>query len=348
MSFEPPAIRLLGYADRLTARPGESIGFHIASRLEGAFQARLVRVICSDPNPEGPGLQEEEVAADLASGYRADWQEMPRGSYMQVPGAEALGRHERLTLSATILPTLPGKGEQAVMTLRAADGRRLALSLDEDACLSLALSGGSVVALRIAGPLRAKRWLSCSAEIDFAIGRLALSYEELESLGEAASEELTAEDLGSAFEIAAVTVAALDSPARVGLFNGKIEAPCLSAGEELLAAWDFGQEIASFQTPDRGPLGLTGELVNRPLRGVTGASWDGEEMCWRHRPDHYAAVHFHDSDFGDAGWPETLRLTLPADLRSGLYALRLSGEGQKTPFPSWCRHRWGSARPTSA
>ncbi len=333
MSLDSPEIRLIGYADRMTLRPGESMGFHIASRLEGAFQARLVRVICSDPNPEGPGMKEEEVAAGLApEGYRAEWQEVPRGSYMVVPGAEALGRHERLALSATIWPSLPGKGEQAVMTLVAADGRRLSLGLDVEGQLSFGRTG-SDARVTIAGAVRPRQWLHCLAEADLAKGQLKLSVERLDSFNGSDAQDATGLDLGGAFEIAAVTLAAVDGPAGEGLFNGKIEAPSLHGGEALLASWDFSRDISSFTVAERGPLGLVGKLVNRPLRGVTGSAWNGEETCWRHRPEHYAAIHFHDDDVGDAGWPETLRLTLPDDLKSGLYALRLSGEGEEDSIP---------------
>lgn len=333
MSLESPEIRLIGYADRMTLRPGESMGFHVASRLESAFQASLVRVICSDPNPEGPGMQEEEIAAGLApEGYRADWHEVPRGSYMVVPGAEALGRHERLALSATIWPSLPGKGEQAVMTLTAADGRRLALSLDGEGQLSFGLVG-SDARVKIAAAVRPRQWLHCLAEADLAKGRLTLSVERLDSFNGKEAADVAGLDLGGGFGIAAVTLAALDGAAGEGLFNGKIEAPSLHGGEALLASWDFSRDIPSFTVAERGPLGLVGKLMNRPLRGVTGSSWNGEEVCWRHRPEHYAAVHFHDDDVGDSGWPETLRLTLPEDLKSGLYALRLSGEGEEDSIP---------------
>ena len=41
------------------------------------------------------------------------------------------------------------------------------------------------------------------------------------------------------------------------------------------------------------------------------------------------AVHFHDDDVGDVGWPETFRFIVPDDLPSGVYAMRLrSGEAE--------------------
>ena len=61
---------------------------------------------------------------------------------------------------------------------------------------------------------------------------------------------------------------------------------------------------------------------------MTGWNWNGEEMCWRHAPDQYGAIHFHDDDVYDAGWEVDVSLTVPKNLKSGLYAARLRcGEG---------------------
>ena len=45
---------------------------------------------------------------------------------------------------------------------------------------------------------------------------------------------------------------------------------------------------------------------------------------WRQDPGQYAAIHFHSDDLDDAGWEPDCRITVPADARSGVYAVRLS------------------------
>ena len=50
-------------------------------------------------------------------------------------------------------------------------------------------------------------------------------------------------------------------------------------------------------------------------------------MDWRRAPEQYGAIHFHDDDLHDAGWTPSLTLTIPADARSGVYALRLEAAG---------------------
>ena len=53
---------LTGYADRLSVRPGETIRFHLANATGAEIDAKLVRVICADANPAGPGILVEPVA----------------------------------------------------------------------------------------------------------------------------------------------------------------------------------------------------------------------------------------------------------------------------------------------
>ena len=64
-------IPLIGYADRLSLRPGETINFKVSCSSADPYEARLVRIICGDPNPDGPGIKEEEIIADFAGSYTA-------------------------------------------------------------------------------------------------------------------------------------------------------------------------------------------------------------------------------------------------------------------------------------
>ncbi len=57
---------LTGYGDRLSVRPGETIEFKVSSTGSEAYQASLVRIICADPNPDGPGWREVAVESSLA------------------------------------------------------------------------------------------------------------------------------------------------------------------------------------------------------------------------------------------------------------------------------------------
>ena len=47
-------LRITGYSDRFSVRPGENINFHVHSENEESYQADIVRLIHGDTNPDGP------------------------------------------------------------------------------------------------------------------------------------------------------------------------------------------------------------------------------------------------------------------------------------------------------
>jgi N,N-dimethylformamidase len=142
-----------------------------------------------------------------------------------------------------------------------------------------------------------------------------------------------------------------------GHYNGKIERPrvyaralerselaALAKGEhvearDLIAAWDFAEGIGpngipSDRVTDTSGNGLHGQCVNMPVRAMTGHNWTGREENFTHAPGQYGAIHFHDDDLEDARWELDFELTIPATMRSDVYAARLrSGEAEEyLPF----------------
>ncbi len=74
---------------------------------------------------------------------------------------------------------------------------------------------------------------------------------------------------------------------------------------------------------DIGPHGLHAQGYNRPNRAQTGWNWQGRNDCFRLAPHEYGGVDFHADAVLDCHWQETRRWRIPADLKSGVYALRL-------------------------
>ena len=83
-------VHLIGYVDRFSVRPGERIAVKVSSRLTEPYQADLVWIVHSDPNPAGPGLRFEEVAAAFAGTYPSRFQPVHSGSYGIVRPDKAL------------------------------------------------------------------------------------------------------------------------------------------------------------------------------------------------------------------------------------------------------------------
>lgn len=328
-------IPLIGYTDRLSVRPGESIAFKASSRLDEPYRAELVRVISGDPNPEGPGLIERPVPARFAGTYPSRPQAVSLGSYAVVEGLDVAGALDRLTVSATIWPTTPGRGAEGVVAVLGAEGGRIAIGLSADG--RAALWGDSEEPLVEAGSrLRKHEWVRLTASVDLASGTVALEVVPLDGGGVQRARG-SALPLPASITPTRLYVAALDGARCRGLCNGKIEAPALHAGlgaaAEPVVMLDFARAIPTQTVEDTGPHAFTGRLVNLPTRAVTGAAWTGEEMCWRHAPDHYAAIHFHDDDLADCGWQTDFVFDVPADLPSGLYAAKLTGGGSIDRIP---------------
>jgi N,N-dimethylformamidase len=355
---------ITGYADRFSVAPGETIAFKVSSASASTYQARLVRLISGDPNPAGPGIKEEPVSAPLAASYPSRVQPVPLGSYLRVPDAPALRRLASFTLVATIWPTLPGQGRQGIIARHdPRTGGGLALFLDERGAGALVGDGGGRVAtVHVGKALLARTWYRVWATYDATTQTLAVGQTPL-------TPRVRADDDGRASASVAFSpaldtggpllVAALGGDPVAGHYNGKLERPALYdaalaesaiAGapdglshRHVVAAWDLSRETSSTRAVDVGPNGLHGELINLPARAMMGAGWTGEEMCWRHAPAHYGAIHFHDDDLYDCGWATDFTYTVPDGLRSGVYAVRVRAGDAEDMIPFFVRPRRGQA-----
>ena len=116
---------------------------------------------------------------------------------------------------------------------------------------------------------------------------------------------------------------------------------CPADNSSILGCWDFSRGIDTVDIEDLGPHGRT---FNLPARAVTGFNWDGTEHNWRHAPEMYGAIHFHDDDVHDLGWPDDFTVTLPDDLPSSIYAVRLRAGDHEYRIPILVRPSAGQAR----
>jgi N,N-dimethylformamidase len=103
--------------------------------------------------------------------------------------------------------------------------------------------------------------------------------------------------------------------------------------DRIVGFWDFGRGIDTVDIYDHSDNHLIGMTVNLPTRGVSGVDWDGSSTDWRHRPEHYSAIHFHDDDLYDAEWDSDFTFRVPSDCSSGIYAARLRHEGSEDYVP---------------
>ncbi|WP_299630994.1 N,N-dimethylformamidase beta subunit family domain-containing protein [uncultured Roseobacter sp.] len=313
---------LLGYADRLSARPGERIAFKVSSASPKPFAARLVRSISADPNPAGQGIVEEDASPYFpAQTFASVERPFYASSYAIARSGVAAAKGADLNLSVKIWPTLRSGHRQTILNIGTLD-----LRLDTEGAVALAFGDQTI---STGCPLSLRQWHLIEARLEKGTWTLRQT-----PLGpaQAAPVEVQEDALASFSLSGTPVIAAKWEDGQAGQhFNGKIEAPTVVADAQPLCAWDFGKQISS--TTAQAITGPDLDLVNYPTRAVTSAGWDGAEMNWTHKPDHYAAIHFHEDDIYDFGWDTDFTFTLPEDMASGAYVMRLSCDGHEDAIP---------------
>ena len=345
-------VRILAYADRLSARPGEAVEIKVSCEGLNRYEAELVRIIQGDINPQGPGYREDAVDLDLGGPFEGRFQPLHPGSYGIVEDNAAFRALSTFTVFAAIWPTMPGDGPQTVLARRdPLTGAGFELFLNEAGALEFSVDFGGAEASSVSTeePLLVQRWYLVAASLCPEDGRMIVTQRRLAPHPlPADAATVTREGRCSAVPshvAAPMTVAArpaMDRPAERH-FNGRLERPSLYASvlepEDMIAkldaqsesardvdlgaAWDFSIGISTDRMVDVSPRHVHGVLVNLPTRGVTGRHGGGDAFCWVQTPERYAAVHFHDDDFYDAGWDTDFSFEIPNGIRSGLYAVRL-------------------------
>ena len=158
------AMGVVGYADRLSVAPGETIRFMVSSQLP-TYRAEIVRLIHGDANPNGPGIKEELIETAANGDYPGRRQDLRLGSYVTVPDAAPLRLGGSFTITAWVAPTRPGvigwvgePGAQGVVTKWAAD-RGYGLVIDEQGRLALWLGAEDGQVARVAVEPALRRWV---------------------------------------------------------------------------------------------------------------------------------------------------------------------------------------------
>jgi len=340
-------IPLAGYADRLSVRPGETIAFKVANATGQTVKAEVVRVISADPNPNGPKIQTEAVAATIAMCTEPAAWPVNGGSYgiadltkIAKKGADLTALGDSFTCLATIWPTLKTPGRSQTIMARE-DSFNLALDPEGRLNAQVTTSDGASHTVIVKRPIHLNQWAMVWLAYNTDSKTVSLGWS-----GAGTPPQLHETTINLATSTLAISNAPLLIAAQAtgeaisNHFNGRIERPILSGRTlttleiqaaatgatvpDLIAEWDFSQAMETSRIIDIGPNACHGSLINAPTRAMRGASWSGREMCWRHAPKEYAAIHFHDDDLDDCRWPTAFEWTVPEATKSAQYALLLS------------------------
>ena len=368
--------KIAGYADEISVAAGERIRFMVSCE-QGveSYRADIVRLVCGDTQPGGPGYQDEIIDTPVSREYPGRKQAVYPGSYALVGHAPAFDRLGDVSLQAMVFPTMPHARRACLLSkVDAERGIGFALWTDPHCGLLLALGDGSgaMHEFSVGRPLVAREWYLVSATYHAARREIVLSQRLLESYARDESSARATHQceapivLGcdSPLLIAAITYRqARGAPVAEAIFNGRIERPTVAsrvlADHEvetlrygplpaslrpvICVAFDFCRAMHSDTIVDLSPNRIDGELINLPLRAVRSSGWTGEEMNFRHAPEHYAAVHFLEDSLYDCGWETDFELKVPAAMRSGCYAARMVCGDQEDHIPFFVRPPRGAA-----
>lgn len=335
---------LTGYCDPLVAAPGDRLRFMLSGPA-GSAEAAVVRLSHGFPAAAGPGVIETAVDGGGLGVIALEEQRSDIGSYAFAPDHPAFFLSDwtiRLFAQTTRFAE-PGQALFAKGDVQ--------LWIDSDGRPFVSVAG----VVRVTGaPLAEGEWVALAVSYASSGARLSLHQRVLRP-GPADREcRATADGVLASLATGDVLIAgAIDADgAIIGRFDGKIDLPAVmsrpfTAGDldprawpadgDVVAAWDLGHEPAGCRLHDSGPHAVHGRFVQQPARAVTGCRWSAEEVDWRLRPEEYSAAHFHRDDLEDIGWTPSANWTVPSDLPSGVYALRVDAGGQQDRIPFFVR-----------
>ena len=334
--------QIMGYSDKISVRPGETIKFMVSCEKRASYKARVVQIIHGDTNPGGPGYKERAIESAVDGTYEGRKQHIHAGSYAVIRNHRAFDRLSSFSIQAMIWPTTPEKAGQTLISRWSGKSKAgFILSLGGSAGLTLTLGDGAggTETIETGKPLLAREWYFVGASFD-AGTEVRLYQEPLVSYAKVdtastmtqASKGKLKHATGAPLIFAAASerqliTAGWRSPGiTTARSTGRGSRTALQPDRDgagprrdhscalqnaVVAAWDFSADIPSETIVDASPNRLHGRIVNLPARAMTGWNWTGEDMDWTQAPEQYGAIHFHDDDLYDAGWEPDFSLTVP-------------------------------------
>jgi N,N-dimethylformamidase len=183
MTNQQMMLRITGYTDRCSVRPGDEISFHVHSEFNEPYQADIVRLIHGDTNPEGPGFKEKLVRTAVNGRYRGRNQPVHAGSYILVPNDSRFDV-QSFTLCAYVYPTTPvvdcenvPVGMQAIVSkwdAKTNTGYGLFINEKGELTVRIGRGRGGSVDYSTKKPMFRKVWYQVGASYDAASGEVRI------------------------------------------------------------------------------------------------------------------------------------------------------------------------------
>lgn len=361
-------LRLVGYSDRLSAAPGDTIRFMVSCD-HPSYRSGLVRLVHGDTNPAGPGFRQVEVPSVIDAERPGKHEDLRPGSYAEIP-LPSQPADDAFTFAVFAQPWNPGADEQVIASRGVPyeqSGWALVLAADGGVEFITGSASGDPHRNRIFASAARWQWYQIVVAVDPGRECATVWHRRIDRMPPAVPLETATFDLPRPVMATSAPLVLAAVAGAGGLmschFDGKVDEPVLFSralgGEEVadaadagrlgrqpdvVGAWDLGAEVAGDAVVDASGHGRHGRVVNMPTRAVTGHNHSGRETCFRLAPQEYGAIHFHRDDLEDAGWAVDFELTVPDDLPSGIYAAWLTAGDDEDYVPFTIRPPRGVAR----
>ena len=174
-------IKLFGYTNKLSVKPGENIDFHVSADGTQSADAQLVRIIHGDEHPNGPGYMDEEIESDLNGKWDVKKQFTQLGSYLKVNDPNnLLAIDGDFTVFGYINPSTPNTGAHQWLFCRWDNktNKGYGIGINKDGYLELVVGNGKEVDYLYSElPLVKKVWYFVGATFNYKTGEATL-YQE--------------------------------------------------------------------------------------------------------------------------------------------------------------------------
>lgn len=350
---------LVGYCDRLHYRPGDEVKICIHGN--GPVAIDLASLHGADERVAACVPLVRQVAAVPEQTVPTSPQTSYPGSFALIDDVDDMAQFAELTFEMWVYATNPGNGRpQGLISLSTENPATISLEIAVDGHLELKLGPEQASGCRCQAPIPRKTWVRVEAVVAPLRGESSIAFStklplprqvaEGTAFARTASHSLAGRGISLAIGAAAVTAEVDGRKRGINTFNGKLEDVRVfgrandTQPSRLLASWDFSLQMNTDRITDMSGAGRHGILINAPTRAMTGHDWSGDEVDFRNVPSQYGAIHFHDDDLEEAGWEISARLVLPDDLPSGVYAVRLRGDGVGDNIPIFILPKQGDPK----
>lgn len=352
--------QVYAYCSSLYARPGETLEV-MATAAQG--ETLIVDLVRPAPASSGNSFScgFDPVATFNEKTISGTLQKTAPGSFASVDDIEIPHGSSGMTLTAFVWLAATAAREQTVMQVFRSGVDLCMLVCPTGEVAASVEVGARKVRLTTDAALPLRRWVFISLSID-AAGLAELRFVPIKAPGLAASavvsvisRELAPFELnGDGKRWRATFAAARDTdgePEAQSHLDGKMSSPMLfdrvldderflhssrRPSEDcpgVVAAWQLSHNEGEALIRDRTSGGKHGTVLNGPTVAVTGPSWDGTHSSFAAAPDQYDAIHFHSDDIDNAAWVPVCEVTLPDDLSSDIYAVRVRSATSEDHVP---------------